>query len=195
MYNREIKKKVLEHMIPGQVVVLYGARRVGKTTLLSEIVKEHQGKTRFINAEKSFEREEIETKEFSAIEKMVTGIDLLVIDEAQKSAFIGETLKVIVDNFPDKKLLISGSSSLDLSYSIGEPLTGRKRTVKMFPLSYREISDNTYEIKEKFEELMIYGGYPKVISQKTNIAKEEELFELIDSYLYKDILEFENIRN
>ncbi|MEI7579571.1 MAG: ATP-binding protein [bacterium] len=193
--RREIKDKVVEYLIPGRVLVLYGPRRVGKTTLITEIVKEYKGKARLLNAERSYELNEIETKDFSLIKKLVADIDLLVIDEAQKSKLIGDTLKIIVDNFPEKKILISGSSSLDLAYSLGEPLTGRKRTVKMYPFSIREVSQNQFEITERLEELMIYGSYPRVILAQSNIEKENEIFELIESYLYKDILEFENIKN
>lgn len=195
MISRELKPLLKQKMIPGQVVVLYGPRRVGKTTLLEEVAKEFDGRVKFLNAERSIDRAAIDTLDFTKIQSLVSGTDLLIIDEAQKIASIGQTLKLVVDHFPEKCVLISGSASLDLAYKVGEPLTGRKRTLTLYPLSIREISTGSEETFERLDELIIYGGYPKVVGLAAAVDKQEELDELTSSYLFKDILDLEDVRH
>jgi len=183
-------------MIPGQIVVLYGARRVGKTTLINKIKKEFSDKIKFINAEYSIQRAEISTENFYQLNQALANYDYLIIDEAQKIPKIGQILKIVVDNIPHIKVLVSGSASFELANQVGEPLTGRKRTLTLYPIAISEIyQGDASKINEQLEERLIFGSYPKIFSIPDLQAKQEELHEVANSYLYRDILELETIKN
>lgn len=191
LYN-EIKKR----LVPNQVVVLYGARRVGKTTLMNQVMKDVDGKVKFINAENSIQREEIATENFYQLQQLLKGFNYLVIDEAQKIPNIGQILKIIVDNVANIKILVSGSASFELANQVGEPLTGRKRTLTLYPIAISEIyTGEADKINEQLEERLIFGGYPRLFNISDKQDKKEELLEIVDSYLYKDILELKEVRN
>ncbi len=196
--ERTLKSHIMDNLKPGQVTILYGARRVGKTTLIEQIRKEiHDKKTEFINCDISLDRAKIDTEEYTKLELAVKDKEYLIIDEAQRIPNIGQILKILADNFSGLRILASGSASFDLANKIGEPLTGRKRTLTLYPLSLSETSDqkSTAGVREKLEELLIYGSYPKTYTLPSAQEKTEELHQLVDGYLYKDILELEGIRN
>jgi len=197
MINRKLGKLIKQNLKPGQVVVLYGPRRVGKTTLVNNLINNLSGKVEFLNAEKSIDRVRIDTKEYKKLELLVANKDYLVIDEAQNINEIGKILKILVDNFSHIKILVTGSASFDLANKLGEPLTGRKKTFIMYPLSVGEMFGKNEEaiLKEKTDELLVFGSYPKVYTTLNINEKQELLMELTDSYLYKDILQFEGIRH
>lgn len=192
--KRKLKQVILDRLIPNQVVVIYGARRVGKTTLIKEIMAGLEGEVKFINADNSVHRKEIETVNFHDLEQLVKGIDYLVVDEAQNIENIGQVLKIIVDNFDGIKILVSGSASFDLANKLGEPLTGRKRTLTMYPIAVGELGTSKASLQEQLAERLIYGSYPKIFDLNKE-QKREELQEIIDSYLYRDILVLDNINN
>lgn len=194
--QRTLHKQIIKRMIPGQVVVLYGARRVGKTTLINKIKKEFSDKIKFINAEHPIQRAEISTENFYQLKQTLANYDYLIVDEAQKISKIGQILKIIVDNIPHIKVLVSGSASFELANQVGEPLTGRKRTLTLYPIAISEIyQGDTSKINEQLEERLIFGSYPKIFSIPDLQAKQEELHEVANSYLYRDILELETIKN
>jgi len=197
MINRKLEKLIKQNLKTGQVVVLYGPRRVGKTTLVNNLINNLSGKVEFLNAEKSIDRVRIDTKEYKKLELLVANKDYLVIDEAQNINEIGKILKILVDNFSHIKILVTGSASFDLANKLGEPLTGRKKTFIMYPLSVGEMFGKNEEaiLKEKTDELLVFGSYPKVYTTLNINEKQELLMELTDSYLYKDILQFEGIRH
>ena len=122
---------------------------------------------------------------------------LLVVDEAQKVPQIGLNLKLIVDHIPGVRIIATGSSSFDLARSIGEPLTGRKITLKLFPLAQMEISqtEQRHQTDANLESRLIYGSYPEVVLTPDNRAREQYLKEMLASYLYKDVLELDGIRH
>jgi hypothetical protein len=122
---------------------------------------------------------------------------LLVIDEAQKIKNIGTNLKLVVDHIKDVKVIATGSSSSDLAQHVGEPLTGRKYTLKLFPLAQLEIgqTENRAQTEANLENRLIYGSYPEIVLIPDNRKKELYLKEIVSSYLYKDILELEGIRH
>lgn len=194
--SRQLKNHITDSLKPGQVTVLYGARRVGKTTLIKQVMTELRGKIEFINCDISIDRTRIDTEEFTKLELVAKGRDYLIVDEAQKIHNIGQILKILVDNFPELKILASGSASFDLANKLGEPLTGRKKTLTLYPLAVSELFEpHQPAIKEKIDQLLVYGAYPAVYTSDDPKDKQEQLRELVESYLYKDILEFEGIRN
>lgn len=195
MIKRALLKELQSRLIPGQVVVLYGARRVGKTTLLKIIENDAAVKVLAINADNHFATRAFETDNLSQISQTIGDSKLIVIDEAQKIKNIGNTLKLIIDEYPDLRILVSGSASFDLAKQVGEPLTGRKRTLTLYPCLFSELASTPANYHEQLEERLIFGNYPKVCTLGSKQEKIEELQEIIGSYLFKDILELDNLRN
>ncbi len=131
------------------------------------------------------------------IKEYVEGYDLLAIDEAQMIPNIGRGLKLIVDNFPYLKVVATGSSSFDLANQIGEPLTGRKTTLTLYPISQLELLNETknhFDLKQKLDEFLIFGSYPQVVTAKTKDEKIRIIEELVNSYIFKDILALEKVK-
>ena len=120
----------------------------------------------------------------------------LIIDEAQKINNIGTALKLLLDHFSDKYVIVTGSSSFDLANSTEEPLTGRKNVITLYPIALKELNQTTtpYEIDKKIEDLLIYGSYPEVVTSKETGEKENRITEIKNSYLIKDILEFQKLK-
>lgn len=123
------------------------------------------------------------------------GFDLVAINEAQQIPAIGTGLKVLVDQCPDLRIIATGSSSFDLAGAVGEPLTGRKRTLTLFPLSQMELKQrfNSYNLRQRLEEYLIYGSYPEIAMTEGRKEKNEILEELAGSYLLKDVLALDRI--
>ena len=180
----------------GKALIIYGPRRVGKTTLLKQFLSLSKEKYRFDTGDNIRLQSTLGSLDFKKIADYVNNFDLIVIDEAQKIPKIGETLKIIADQYPDKAIIATGSSSFELAGQVGEPLTGRKRTLKLFPVAQLELleNSNSYDLKNSLDQYLIYGSYPSILSISDEIGKRRLLNELIDSYLLKDILEFENIK-
>ncbi len=195
MYIPQIELERLKRLaVPAKVVVIYGPRRVGKTTLLKKYLEEEENYL-FISGEDIFVREFLSS---CSIEKLRTFIGtkrLLVVDEAQFIPDIGLNLKLIVDHLPEVKVIATGSSTFDLAKHVGEPLTGRKSVIRMYPISQIELNklENAAQVKANLESRLIYGSYPEVITSKSDQEKQEYLHELVSSYLLKDILAFEGI--
>ncbi|MEK7061466.1 MAG: ATP-binding protein [Patescibacteria group bacterium] len=181
----------------GKVVVIYGPRRVGKTTLIANFVKDTKLKYRFDSGDNIETRNIFLSQSLKAISRYVEGYDLIAIDEAQRIPNVGLGLKILVDNFPNLFVVITGSASLDLSYKIGEPLVGRKYTYRLYPLWVGELSINKtpFEINEQKAERIIFGSYPEVINANTVNEKIKILEENVSSYLFKEIIEIEQIGN
>jgi len=195
-----IVQKQLENLkklaMPGKVVVIYGARRTGKTTLLKEFLKDETESHVLVNGEDITVRSHLSSQSVEKLVAFVGDAQLLVIDEAQKIPQIGLNLKLIVDHMPEIRIIVTGSSSFDLARSTGEPLTGRKYTLKLFPLAQMEIGqiEKIHQTEANLENRLIYGSYPEVVLMKDNKGREKYLKEIVSSYLYKDILELDGIR-
>jgi uncharacterized protein len=197
-----IKQKHLENLkkvlAPSKVIVIYGARRTGKTTLVKEYLKEAEtGKVLFVSGEDINVRDYLASQSIEKLKSFVGANKLLVVDEAQKIENIGLNLKLIVDHIPGVRVIATGSSSFDLARSIGEPLTGRKTTLKLYPLAQMEIGarEGIHQTAANLESRLIYGSYPEVVLQSDNKERQEYLKELVSSYLFKDILELDGVRN
>ncbi len=195
--ERAIKKQITDYLIPNKVVVLLGPRRVGKTVLIRQILNETTEPYLLLNGEDISTRELFTRRSVENFRQLLDGNLFLVIDEAQKIPDIGNSLKLMVDEIDGVRILITGSSAFDVENYTGEPLTGRKYTFKLYALSEREY-DQIQPIlirKDKLRERLIYGNYPELMQLKNKSQKNRYLNELINSYLLKDILAFENIKN
>ncbi len=181
----------------GKVNLIYGPRRVGKTTLLNKLLERNEGKVFKGNGDDSQLRLVLNSEDKSRILSAFHDYDFIFIDEAQRISKIGWGLKILVDNFPGKYIVASGSSSFKLTSQVGAPLTGRSITNMLFPIAVSELKAQFggMEILQNIEQYLIYGMYPEVIVSTNNNDKKTYLHELKNSYLLKDILEIENIRN
>ena len=185
------------YLKPGKALIIYGPRQVGKTTLVKDFINTSNYKYRYDSGENILVKEVLSSANFNLLADYVRGYELIVIDEAQKVPCIGSALKILVDTFPDLKIIATGSSSFELAGQVGEPLTGRKNTISLFPISQIELSNyqNPFELNGNLEDYLIYGSYPEVIATPDKAGKVEILNELTGSYLLKDVFEFERIRN
>lgn len=179
-----------------KVLVIYGPRQVGKTTLIKSYLKKTKLKYRFDNGDNISIQEILSSQSLIKIKDYCSSYQLIIIDEAQKIPNIGLGLKIIVDNILNVFVIATGSASFELSGQIGEPLTGRKKTLILYPLAQLELTKiyNRYDLNVNLQEYLIYGSYPEILFQKSNQAKIDLLKELVNSYLLKDILELEKVK-
>ena len=190
-------KAVLESKIgKGKVLLLIGPRQVGKTTLLKNILTSisSEKKVQFWNCDESDVRQFLSEANSAKLKSFVGNSDFIVIDEAQRVKDVGLTIKLLHDSFPNVQLAVTGSSSLDLSNSINEPLTGRKFEYNLFPFSTNELVNHTSMLEEMrlLKNRLVYGFYPDVVN---NPGEEKEILtNIANSYLYKDLFEFQDIR-
>jgi len=181
----------------GKALIVSGPRRIGKTTLVKQYLSKSNLKYRFETGDDFRTREIFESQDLQLIRNYLAGLDIIAIDEAQRIRNVGYSLKLIVDNIPDIKVIATGSASFELAGQIGEPLTGRKLTLNMFPVSMLELSGvySQFELQQKLEDLLVYGTYPEVLTTESRTEKIEILKEITGSYLLKDILEMDKIKS
>lgn len=183
---------------PGKVLVIYGARQVGKTTLVQKYLEQTTWKYRLDSGDNLAIQRLFESQDFESIKQYVGNNKLIVIDEAQEIPNIGKGLKIIVDQYPNVRLVVTGSSSFDLARNIGEPLVGRKTTLKLYPIAQLELlrqTDNQFDLSQKLEEYLLFGSYPDTLNASSRDEKISYLEELVNSYLLKDILALDNIKS
>jgi predicted AAA+ superfamily ATPase len=181
---------------PQRVLVIYGPRRVGKTTLIANFLKTTILKYRLDSGDDIEIQNILSSQSIDKIKRYAEGFELIVVDEAQKVNKIGTGLKILVDYVPGIKIIATGSSSFDLSNKIGEPLTGRKTTLTLFPISQLELKSqfNSFDLESNLEEYLVYGSYPEILETADFPGKQTKLRELVNSYLYRDILEMEKLK-
>jgi len=184
-------------LLKGKVLLIFGTRRVGKTTLLKKLLNDSGLKFKLDSGDSIKIQELLSSNDFNRIISYASGYDVIAIDEAQQIKGIGMGLKILIDNLPDLKIIATGSSSFDLAQKTGEPLTGRKRTITLFPISLIELKTqfNNYELSEQLENHLIYGMYPEVLTSNSYHEKAEILDEMVNSYLLKDILMHEKVKS
>ncbi len=192
---RIIEKSIKSHLQANKVVVIYGSRQVGKTTLINEILKDVKEKYLFLSGEDR-KNKWLSSQSIDVLQENIANNKLLVIDEAQKIDNIGLNLKLIVDHIKNIKVLVTGSSSFDLSNQVGEPLVGRKWQFNLFPISQLELNkiEEKFETKSNLNKRLIYGSFPEVIVNKNISQKKEILNSLVDNYLFKDLLQYNQIK-
>lgn len=179
------------------MVLLYGARQVGKTTLILQILDDFDGKTLHVDGDRREYVEVLSSRDLDKMKRMTSGYDLLFIDEAQRIPDIGINLKILHDNLPNLKIIATGSSSFELASEVSEPLTGRVWSHTLYPISVSELhrTHNRFELDRRIDEFLQYGMYPEVFSIENAADKEEFMRTLSSSYLYKDILDLTGIRH
>jgi uncharacterized protein len=194
--KRSLFSSIESALQPGKVLVLYGPRQVGKTTLAKDLIADLPFSSKFINADELVYREVLASQNSQRLGELLGNSEMLVIDEAQRVPEIGLNLKILVDSFSQARIIATGSASFDLANKINEPLTGRKLIFNLYPVSYPEIRDTfgIIEARNQLERWMIWGGYPAIMTTDNPALRESLLGELVGSYLYRDILELEGIR-
>lgn len=182
---------------PNKALVIYGPRRVGKTTLLERYLAETPFKYRHALGDDVPTQQLLSSLNVELIQEYLEGFDLFAIDEAQYIPEIGRALKIIVDTIPGIYVIATGSSSFELAGQVGEPLTGRKRTLTLYPIAQSELLSihNRYDLRQRLDDFLVFGTYPEVVLEKTRARKIELVREIAGSYLLKDILAFERVRS
>ena len=195
--RRMMQTQIESKMQPQKVMLLFGARRVGKTVLLKQIVEDFSGKSLVLNGEDADSVALLEPVSIANYRHVFQDVKLLAIDEAQHIPDIGKKLKLIVDEVPDIRVITSGSSSFDLKNQAGEPLVGRSTQFMLLPFSQQEIStvESPIETKRNLEIRLLYGSYPEVVALDSFEQKKEYLHDIVESYLLKDILAVDGIKN
>ena len=192
MYKRCLSAIIENKIGSGKAILLIGPRQVGKTTLIKSLLatKEHL----FLDADDPVINRMLAQPSTEQLRSIIGNQKIVFMDEAQRIKGIGLTLKIITDQFKDVQLLVSGSSSFDLTQELNEPLTGRKWEYEMFPISWEEYENKHGYVnsEQQLENRLLYGLYPDVLNHSGE--EKEVLKQLVNSYLYKDILAYSNIR-
>jgi predicted AAA+ superfamily ATPase len=194
--HRLLLPQIENAITPGKVIVLYGPRQVGKTTLVTELTANTRLRYKFINADELVYREALASQNSHTLGELLGDSELLVIDEAQRVPNIGLNLKILVDNYPHAAIIATGSASFDLANKVSEPLTGRTLTFNLYPVSYGELltTFGAFEARNQLERWLIWGGYPAIVTTELAGLRERLLSELVGAYLYRDVLELEGVR-
>ncbi|OQX77223.1 MAG: ATPase [Bacteroidetes bacterium 4484_276] len=192
MYHRILENTIKEKMNGGKAIVLVGARQVGKTTLVKSILKNND--YLFLDADDPTIRNLLSNPNTEQIRAILADNKTVFLDEAQRIEGIGLTLKIITDQFKNVQVFVSGSSSFDLGNQLNEPLTGRKWEYELFPINWEEYENTIGFVKaeQQVENRLLYGFYPEVLNNPGN--ERVILKDLVNSYLYRDILAFSDIR-
>jgi uncharacterized protein len=194
LHTDTLKRRILES---DKVIILYGPRQVGKTTLIRSLLADLPYRALSLSADEIRYTEALGSRDLNRMLLLVEGYELLFIDEAQRIPDIGINLKLLHDALPKLKIIATGSSSFELANRTKEPLTGRTWTFNLFPIALCELhlQENSFELDERLESLLRFGSYPGVLNLGNEQDKIQSLQELAGAYLYKDILEMSNIRH
>lgn len=195
MIARLLKNQIKSDLFLGKTIVIYGARQVGKTTLVQNLLSEFRNEGRYLNCEIPSVEQNLKDAEPEKLKAYLGDYKIIVLDEAQNLPNVGRVLKVITDTLKDVQIIATGSSSFDLANKTSEPMTGRVFHYILYPLSVSEIkskSDLT-SVDANLEKLLLYGSYPDVYTSSDEVAVKK-LYELSSSYLFKDLLRFEGIK-
>lgn len=194
LYQEQIYQRLTNP--PNKIILLFGPRQVGKTTLVRELLEILPGKSLEINGDDLDYTEILSSRSLRRLSRLVKGVDILFVDEAQRIPEIGLNLKLLHDNFPDLKIIATGSSSFDLANKTSEPLTGRSWSYTLLPIAWCElVSDISYfELDQRLDEFLIFGNYPGLTMLEKPEDKIAYLRELTRSYLYKDVFELGNLK-
>ena len=181
---------------PNRALIIFGPRRVGKTTLLKDFLSVTKLKSKLDSGDNIKIQHILGSQDFDQIREYAAGYELIAIDEAQRILNIGLGLKILIDQVPGIRVIATGSSSFELLGQIGEPLTGRKTTLTLYPIAELELAShyNRSELRQQLHDRLVYGAYPEIITTSSQAEKTRMLEELVHSYLLKDILELERVK-
>jgi predicted AAA+ superfamily ATPase len=195
--NRTLYARIIKQLKPNKAVLLFGARRVGKTFLITQIAEKYGKEALLLNGEDGDTLALLADKSIANYRRLLNKVKLLIIDEAQNVPDIGQKLKLMTDEVKGVCIIASGSSTFDLFNKVGEPLVGRSRTFCLYPFSQAELAteENLLETKQNLESRLIYGAYPDVVLTDDDEQKRNYLRNIINAYLLKDILAIDGIRN
>jgi predicted AAA+ superfamily ATPase len=193
-YQRTIQPAIEANLYKGKAIIIYGARQVGKTTLCRAIMRNYPTAALYLNCDEPDIRQALTHKTSTELRGMLGAKKLIVIDEAQRVKDIGLTLKLLIDTYPEIQIIATGSSSFDLSNETKEPLTGRKIEYYLYPLAVSELleQESRLETVRLLETRLRFGSYPGVINSDDPAAT---IAEIAGSYLYRDILEVQTVKN
>ncbi len=195
IYKRTLYSSIERWLFKGKIIILYGPRQVGKTTLVKQLM-EHYPQSYYLNCERQAVKDLLASVNPEKILRFVGNTRIVIFDEAQKIKKIGEVLKLLIDTYPEIQYIATGSSSFQLSDKVSEPLTGRNLKFLMFPLSLNELLQHygLLSLVEKLSDLLRFGSYPDIVDRSEN---EQMLLldELSSDYLFRDILQFDNIKH
>ena len=197
MIERAIYREFQGQIKPGRVLILLGARRVGKTHFLKQIAsKLPEAQTLFLNGEDQRTIDRMAERSVENFKLLLGSAKFLFIDEAQNIPDIGGKLKLLVDEIPDVHAIVTGSSMFELNNKLGQPLVGRSHVIQLFPLAQIEYQtqENSVETFSKLEQRLIFGSYPELLNFTDNEEKIDYLEGIVSSYLLKDILAYEGIK-
>jgi predicted AAA+ superfamily ATPase len=194
--ERQAENLINKYLKPNKVVVILGARRVGKTKLLEHFLSKTKEKYIFLNGDDMDSHTLLENQTILNYQRLLGDVKLLVIDEAQEILNIGKKLKLMVDTISDLKIIISGSSAFELNNQTGEPLVGRMKTIHLYPISQMEFAknENLVQTKSNLAERLIFGSYPELTEIINRDEKISYLKEIVNNHLLRDILSFEGIK-
>jgi uncharacterized protein len=195
--QRILFEEIKSHIGKNKVLLLFGTRRVGKTVLLSALKNTYSGSIQCYNGEDTEHQALLSNRSKSHYEKLLEGSNLLLIDEAQAVPDIGKILKLMIDSFPSLTIIATGSSSFDLMNKSGEPLTGRSLQYTLHPISFGELEMHFGygKMPGMLAERMVFGSYPELFNLSTAKERQRYLKELIQTYLLKDIFEYETVKH
>lgn len=194
--NRYYEKRFGQMIERGKVLAIYGTRQSGKTSLINHLLAE--GPEIFKGDGYDLDLQDVlNSQRLSAIQSILGGYRTIFIDEAQRIKYLGNALKLLIDHNPEIVIIVSGSSSFDLSNQLGEPLTGRQIVYRLYPISALELAAQygPMHVVQQLDNLLVFGSYPESITAPNNETRIRYLVNLRDSFLLKDILELEQIRN
>ena len=196
LIKREIQEKIEKDLWKQKVIIVYGARKVGKTTLVNQIFKKYSEKAEYYNCEESDVIEGLSAGTSTALKNFFGEKKLIILDEAQKIRDIGIKLKLLIDNYPEMQIIATGSSSFELSNIINEPLTGRFYSYQLYPFSFFELKQiySETEVNRLLERFLRIGLYPEITKLGEQEAQKQVSL-IANNYLFKDIFTFQEVRN
>jgi predicted AAA+ superfamily ATPase len=197
MYKRKLSERITNQFYLGKIVIVYGARRVGKTCFVKMLMEDEQKKGKkvlYINCEHIINQQQFTVTNPEDLKKPLGNAEFIVFDEAQHVTNIGLILKILIDSYPELQIVATGSSSFDLANKTGETLTGRARRFILNPFAITELSEQFIDRYSYINQILVYGSYPSVFGKSIQ-ESIDELFEITSNYLYKDVLMFDSVKN
>ncbi|MCY4011053.1 MAG: AAA family ATPase [Candidatus Saccharibacteria bacterium] len=195
MIQRFITSQIADRLGRGKVIIVTGARQVGKTTLTQELLKQYSPDKILVFNGDNLEAQKLSKMSSNQIKAMITGYDCLLIDEAHKINRIGDIVKSLVDELGSSlQIILTGSSTINLIDNTKEPLTGRKRVFELFPISIGEMNLKPPELQQELDTILRFGLYPEIVNEISFQDKQEALLELAQSSIYRDVLDITGTR-